>query len=78
MHGSYSLKAVLPALVPELSYKDLVINNGGLASTEFFNLYYETDEKRKEEVRKQLLEYCGLDTMAMVEILKVLEKTANI
>ncbi len=74
MHGSYSIKAVLPALVPGLSYAGLAINNGGDASAAFYNLKHETDVEKIREVRLALLEYCGLDTLAMVKILEKLMK----
>lgn len=73
MHGSYSIKYVLPALIPELSYKDLEINEGGLASIAFESLYYETDLMRIADTRTNLLEYCKLDTFAMVKLLEKLE-----
>lgn len=68
MKGSYSIKYVLPALVPELSYENLEINEGGLASIAFETLQTETDLMKIAETRNQLLEYCKLDTLAMVEI----------
>jgi Domain of unknown function(DUF2779) len=73
MKGSYSIKAVLPSLVTELSYKELEINEGGLASIAFEGLQTETDLMRIAETREQLLEYCKLDTLAMVRILERLE-----
>jgi hypothetical protein len=73
MQGSYSIKAVLPALVPELSYEELEINEGGLASIAYESLQNETDMIIASEIRKQLLEYCKLDTLAMVKILEKLE-----
>lgn len=73
MQGSYSIKYVLPALIPELSYKDLEINEGGLASVAFESLYFETDLMRIAEIRHNLLEYCKLDTFAMVKLLEKLE-----
>jgi len=73
MQGSYSIKAVLPALVPELSYDDLIINEGGLASIAFESLQTETDLMRIAEIREQLLEYCMLDTLGMVKILEKLD-----
>jgi hypothetical protein len=73
MKGSYSIKAVLPALVPELSYDELEINDGGLASIAFENLFTETDMIKIVETREHLLEYCKLDTMAMVKILEKIE-----
>lgn len=72
MKGSYSIKAVLPALVPELSYADLPIGNGADASTAFYKLKDETDPVKVEATRKALLEYCGLDTLAMVRLLEKL------
>jgi len=73
MQGSYSIKYVLPSLIPELSYENLEINEGGLASVAFESLYYETDLMRIADIRNNLLEYCKLDTFAMVKILEKLE-----
>jgi hypothetical protein len=73
MQGSYSIKYVLPALIPELSYEDLEINEGGLASIAFENLFYELDFIRINEIRQNLLEYCKMDTYAMVRLLEKLE-----
>ena len=44
MQGSYSIKKVLPALVPELSYKDLNIQEGGTASNTFSQMVQGTFE----------------------------------
>jgi len=72
-HGSASLKFVLPVLVPKLSYKDLEIQEGGTASL-FAELWYcgKMNETEWKKTRKDLLKYCKLDTLAMVEVLKVL------
>jgi hypothetical protein len=71
MNGSYSIKAVLPALFPndpELSYENLgTIKNGSEAMNAFPKLRSMTVEER-ERTRKDLLEYCKLDTLAMVKI----------
>jgi hypothetical protein len=73
MKGSYSIKYVLPALVPGLSYENLEIQEGGSASIAFESLYYETDLFKIEQTRKNLLEYCKMDTLlAMVEVLNKL------
>ena len=72
MKGSYSIKYVLPALVPELSYNDLDIKEGGTASNTFLSMVNGTFEGDVEETRRQLLEYCELDTYAMVKILEKL------
>jgi len=74
MKGSYSIKAVLPALVPELSYDELEINEGGLASIAFESLQTETDFMFIAEIKQQLLEYCKLDTLGMVRILERLKE----
>ena len=76
MHGSYSIKSVLPALVPSLSYKEMEIADGGAASSAFENLYFEKDPARIKAVRENLLKYCGLDTLAMVEVFKCLSSIA--
>ena len=73
MQGSYSIKYVLPALIPELSYRDLEINEGGLASVAFESLFYETDLIRIADIRNNLIEYCKMDTFAMVKLLEKLE-----
>ena len=72
MRGSYSIKSVLPALVPELSYNDLDIKEGGTASNTFLPMVNGTIEGDVEEKRRQLMEYCKLDTYAMVKILEEL------
>jgi hypothetical protein len=68
-NGSYSIKSVLPALVPELSYDILEISDGGTAASEWVRMIHSTDEAEKLVIRKQLLQYCHLDTLAMVKIL---------
>ena len=75
MDWSYSIKYVLPSLVPELSYDTLAIGNGVDASAAFYNLKQLEDEMEKESTRNALLEYCGLDTLAMVKILEKLADT---
>ena len=70
MKGSYSIKYVLPALVPELSYNALEIKEGGTASNTFLSMVNGSFEGDIEETRRQLLEYCKLDTYAMVKILE--------
>jgi len=76
MKGSHSIKYVLPALVPELRYDDLSINNGADASAAFYNLQHETDAAKVKATREALLEYCGLDTLAMVKVLEKLVQLA--
>ena len=52
--GSYSIKSVLPALVPELSHNNLEIKEGGTASNTFLSMVNVTFEGDVEETRKQL------------------------
>ena len=79
MQGSYSLKHVLPALVPEFekAYKELVgIQNGNQAMNAYASLHVKSLEEQ-EVIRKQLLAYCELDTLAMVKILKKVKDVEN-
>ena len=73
MKGSYSIKKVLPALVPELSYNDLEIKEGGTASSVFTSMFTGDYTGDIEQTRKNLLAYCKLDTLAMVEIVRFLK-----
>ena len=71
-NGSFSIKSVLPALFPddpELDYKKLEIQNGGMAMDTFANLYLLKDRYKRDKIRNDLLAYCYLDTFAMVRIL---------
>ena len=72
MRGSYSIKQVLPALVPNLSYKDLDVQDGGTASLTYTSLYTDSDPESVKKKREALIRYCSLDTEAMVRILDVL------
>ena len=75
--GSYSIKKVLPSLVPGFSYDGLNISDGGMASVTFRNLYHEKDAEKTEEIRKDLLAYCKMDTLAMVRIYERLVREVN-
>jgi hypothetical protein len=78
MHGSASLKSVLPALLPELSYDDLEVQNGGQASL-LAELWYDGQlaNEEWEKAYPNLLKYCERDTFAMVELLGVLYRAAG-
>lgn len=81
MHGSASIKAVLPALYPndpELDYHNLpVVHNGGEASEAFLSLKDKSKEEQ-EEIRHGLLVYCELDTYAMVKIWEKFKEIINV
>lgn len=72
MNGSYSLKTVLPALVTDLSYGDLEIQEGGTASMTYESLYQDEDPESRRVKRENLLEYCKMDTLSMVKILEII------
>jgi len=75
--GSASIKAVLPVMCPELSYKNLNIQNGGQAMTTYKDLIFSERYKGNEDqVIEDLLEYCKLDTWAMVRIWEEMWKKA--
>ncbi len=77
--GSFSLKKVLPALVPELSYDGLAIAEGGTASLELERLLLNGDglePDTKKQIRRDLLGYCRQDTLALVKILEDLQHLA--
>ena len=74
MKGSYSIKYVLPALVPEMSYDELEIKEGGTASLAFESLYYENDLFKMQDTRENLLKYCRMDTLAMVKIINKIKR----
>ena len=74
MKGSYSIKKVLPALVPEMSYEDLEIKEGGTASNTFLSMVNGSFTGDENNMRRQLLDYCKLDTLAMVKILDSLSQ----
>lgn len=71
--GSASLKVVLPVLIPELSYHDLEIQEGGTASFIYSQINNQPADVQATQ-RKQLLEYCGRDTYALVQIKNRLDK----
>jgi len=76
--GSASLKKVLPSLTG-ISYDDMEIKNGQEASIRYLNITFLKGEKKPdkahiEKIRKDLLDYCGLDTEGMIFILKELYK----
>ena len=75
--GSFSLKHILTPLVPELTYDDLVIVDGRLASVEIARLLFVADRiprHERDRVRKDLLAYCERDTWAMVRLLERLRE----
>lgn len=73
--GRSGIKVVLPVLAPDLSYADLHIGDGGAAVAAFAKLTSGgVAEKEIQDVRGALLEYCKLDTLAMVRVLHSLRQ----
>ncbi|MGH7521763.1 MAG: DUF2779 domain-containing protein [Gemmatimonadales bacterium] len=75
--GSFSLKYILTPMVPELTYSDLVIVDGLVASVEIARLLFVAQKISAEErdrVRNDLLDYCERDTWAMVKLLEKLRE----
>jgi len=75
--GRFSLKSVLPALVPGLGYGGLAIGDGAMASIELERLLFRGDEMapaEREGLRADLVGYCRLDAMGMVKLLKRLRE----
>jgi hypothetical protein len=68
MCGSHSIKSVLPALVPDMSYNNLAIADGEAAMLTYARLAKIRSQEEIDKVRQDLLEYCRLDTLAMVKI----------
>ena len=68
--GSWSIKAVLPALYPDLHYSQLDgVQDGGAAQQAYLEaIAPATSAARKAELERQLLAYCHLDTWAMVRL----------
>ena len=73
MKGSASLKSVLPAFVPDLTYEGLAISNGEVASITYNRcISGQGPEEERKQIFDDLREYCKLDTLAEVKLVEVL------
>lgn len=73
--GSFSIKDVLEPMVPDLSYDDLIIVDGMVASVMIARLlFFQHLVEDRDRTRRDLLEYCERDTWAMVRLLERLEE----
>ncbi|MCP4633226.1 MAG: DUF2779 domain-containing protein [candidate division Zixibacteria bacterium] len=71
--GSYSIKRVLPVLVPSMTYDGMEISEGTMASYDFNRMISSDAQKdEKAQIFNALLEYCRQDTLAMVKLREVL------
>jgi hypothetical protein len=77
MLGSWSIKAVLPTIAPDMDYARLEgIQEGNAASAAYLEaIDPQTTPERKEEIRKELLKYCKHDTEAMVRLVQFFNET---
>ncbi|MHB9070227.1 MAG: DUF2779 domain-containing protein [Sedimentisphaerales bacterium] len=78
-HGSYSIKDVLPVMVDDLKYDGMPVGNGSDAIAVFARMARgEYASEECEQIKKDLLAYCKLDTLAMVKLTEKLWDVANI
>lgn len=76
--GSYSLKSVLPALVPEMTYEGMQIANGQDAGLAWESLVRgNLDQVERKKTRNALLDYCGKDTLALVKLVERLRSSSR-
>lgn len=74
MRGSFSLKAVLPVLVTGPGYEALDgVKDGTMAQAAYLEAVAPTcNAARRDQLRRQLIDYCTLDSMAMIELARAL------
>lgn len=73
--GSFSLKAVLPALVLNMTYEGMEVPDGQAAGLAWEALISRTcSDAERQQKRKALLDYCGQDTLALVRLLESLRQ----
>lgn len=80
-NGSFSLKAVVPALVPDMEYQPSAVMDGELASIYLTRLFLEPDRLKSDErirLRDSLLRYCANDTLGVVRVIEALEALADL
>ena len=77
MNGSYSLKSVLPVLVPELTYEGMAIQEGKQASLAYLALDKIESDKERRMAEGELLAYCRQDTLGMVRLLEKMRELAK-
>jgi hypothetical protein len=77
MDGSYSLKNVLPVLVPQLTYEGLAIQEGKEASLAYLALDKIEGRKEREKAEGDLRAYCRQDTLGMVKLLEKMWELAK-
>jgi hypothetical protein len=68
--GSWSIKSLLPAIASDISYGKLDgVKDGSMAATAYIEaIHPQTSFERRDQIRRQLLEYCSLDTYGLVRL----------
>jgi Domain of unknown function(DUF2779) len=80
-NGSFSLKSVIPALVPDVTYEGLEIKDGAAATLALWRLVFEPERLGRREraaMRRALLDYCERDSWATVKLLDRLRGLAGV
>jgi len=78
--GSFSLKSVLPALVPDLSHESLEVSKGQSASALLHSLLFLGKPQKpaqRKALRRSLMEYCAMDTLGLVRLKERLDELAE-
>ncbi|MCO5247760.1 MAG: DUF2779 domain-containing protein [Chitinophagales bacterium] len=70
MKGGYSMKNILPALVEDMDYRQIDINDGMNAMLIYHDLWYEKDESKVRRELDHLLAYCRMDTLGLYYVFK--------
>ncbi|NOQ85373.1 MAG: DUF2779 domain-containing protein, partial [Deltaproteobacteria bacterium] len=74
-YGSFSIKNVLPALIPDMSYENMEVADGTQAGLAYERMIHGgLGSKERQTLRNALLKYCRQDTMAMVKLLEHLNR----
>ena len=78
MRGSWSIKAVLPTIAPDLDYRALEVADGGEAQKAYLQASHpQVAADERERLRAHLLAYCERDTWAMVRLAKAFRPTSD-
>ena len=75
--GSFSIKNVLPVLVPGSGYGDLSISDGRTAATRYTQALTTEDALERQRTFNDLRAYCARDTLAMVKLREALARVEN-
>lgn len=70
--GSWSIKSVLPVLVPEMSYEDMAISDGRAAARSWVQMIDGADWVARQDIEAALREYCRQDSLAMLKLRETL------